>query len=74
MDPKLNNITVFLDRDGTLNHDAGYITSPGDLILFPGVVDAIVRLKQGGSQLVLITNQSGIARKLMTEDDLHLVL
>ena len=73
MQSTLNRITVFLDRDGTLNHDSGYIASPAELILFPGVVDAIVRLNQGGSRVVLITNQSGIARGLMTEDDLRLV-
>ncbi|UCE63787.1 MAG: D-glycero-beta-D-manno-heptose 1,7-bisphosphate 7-phosphatase [Nitrospirota bacterium] len=65
--------TVFLDRDGTLNRDTGYITSPAELNLFPGVVEAIVRLKQGGSRVVIITNQSGIARGLMTEDDLHMI-
>jgi heptosyltransferase-2 len=65
--------TVFLDRDGTLNHDAGYITSPTELVLFPGVVEAIARLKQVGSRVVLITNQSGIARGLMTENDLHMI-
>ena len=65
--------TVFLDRDGTLNRDTGYITSPAELILFPGVVEAIARLKQGGSRVVLITNQSGIARGFMTEDDLLMI-
>lgn len=73
MEPAFNRITVFLDRDGTLNHDTGYITSPDELILFPGVAEAITRLNKSGSPVVLITNQSAIARGLMTEDDLHLI-
>ena len=70
---QLLRATVFLDRDGTLNHDAGYITSPEDLILFPGVVESVARLNQFGCRLVLVTNQSAIGRGLMTEDDLHLI-
>ena len=73
MDPSLDHITVFLDRDGTLNQDSGYITTPNALVLFPGVVGAIARLNQSGSRVVLITNQSGIARGLMTVDDLHMI-
>ena len=46
MDPSLDHITVFLDRDGTLNQDSGYITTPNALVLFPGVVGAIARLNQ----------------------------
>ena len=67
----LHHITVFLDRDGTLNEDAGYITSPDALILFPGVGEAIARLKEGGSRVILVTNQSAIARGLINKDDLH---
>ena len=73
MDTNLEDITVFLDRDGTVNHDSGYITSPTELVLLPGVVEGIARLKQGGSRVVLITNQSGIARGLFTEDDLSMI-
>jgi histidinol-phosphate phosphatase family protein len=73
MDSTSHYITVFLDRDGTLNHDTGYITSPKELDLFPGVVEAIAKLKQRESRVILITNQSGIARGFMTEEDLHLV-
>jgi len=71
MYPPLDTLTVFLDRDGTLNYDSGYITSPEGLILFPGVVEAIARLNQVPSRVVLVTNQSAIARGLMTADDLH---
>ena len=73
MAPSLDNLTVFLDRDGTLNYDSGYITSPDELILFPGVVPAIARLNRSGSRVVLVTNQSGIARGLMTVEDLQVI-
>ena len=73
MAPPFKNITIFLDRDGTLNYDAGYIKSPEELILFPDVVEAMARLKQSGTRVVLITNQSGIARGFLSEDDLHLI-
>ena len=65
--------TIFLDRDGTLNEDTGYVTSPENLTLLPGVVDSVARLNQSGSRLVLVTNQSAIARGFMTVDDLHLI-
>lgn len=66
-------ITVFLDRDGTLNHDHGYVTRPEDLWLFDGVVKAIARLKTIGSRVVLVTNQSAIGRGMMTEADLRAI-
>ena len=68
-----DKITVFVDRDGTLNQDSGYITSPEGLILFPGVVEGIARLNQSGIRVVLVTNQSAIARGLMSIDDLHMI-
>lgn len=37
---------ILVDRDGTLNQDSGYVTSPGQLILFPGVPEAILRLNK----------------------------
>ncbi len=73
MGAQVQRTTVFLDRDGTLNHDSGYITSPEALILFPGVVESIARLNRSGSRLFLVTNQSAIARGLMTVEDLHLI-
>ncbi|MFQ5932412.1 MAG: lipopolysaccharide heptosyltransferase II, partial [Nitrospiraceae bacterium] len=63
---RLNKITVFLDRDGTLNRDSGYIKSPQELELLPGAVEAVERLKRAGARVVLITNQSGIGRGLVS--------
>ncbi len=61
---------VFLDRDGTLNPDPGYISRPEDFELFPWSATAMARLKKAGFLLILITNQSGISRGLITEAQL----
>lgn len=60
---------VFLDRDGTLIRDAHYLRDPARVALLPGVVDALKRCASAGYALVVITNQSGIARGLLTEAD-----
>ena len=70
---RLGKTTIFLDRDGTLNYDTGYVTSPEHLTLFPGVVESVARLNRLGHRLVLVTNQSAIARGYMTVEDLHLI-
>ena len=56
---------VFLDRDGTLNEDPGYLSHPEGLVLFPGARDGLVRLKRAGFVLIIISNQSGVARGLI---------
>lgn len=61
----LAGVTVFLDRDGTLNRDTGYVKTTEEFQLLPGVVEALVRLKQAGARLVVVTNQSGVARGLI---------
>ena len=53
---------VFLDRDGTLMEDTGYVSRPEDVRLFPGVPEALASLKARGYLTVVVTNQSGIAR------------
>ncbi|MGQ0695333.1 MAG: lipopolysaccharide heptosyltransferase II [Nitrospiraceae bacterium] len=69
----LSGFTVFLDRDGTLNLDHGYIRSPDQFELLPGVSQALARLKQAGARLIVVTNQSGIARGLLSLGDLDRV-
>jgi D-glycero-D-manno-heptose 1,7-bisphosphate phosphatase len=67
---------VFLDRDGTINLGAGddsYITAPDQLVLLPDAARAVRALNDAGLTTVLVTNQRGIARGLMTEDDLRLI-
>ena len=62
------NKAVFLDRDGTLNYDPGYLSSPKDLILFSDTGNVLAALKNEYQfKLIVISNQSGIARGLITE-------
>ena len=58
---------VFFDRDGTLMEDAHYCADPALVKVFPGVPDALRRLKDAGFAVFIITNQSGIGRGLITE-------
>lgn len=62
---------VFLDRDDTLVDDPGYIQRPEQVMLLPGAAEALVQLKKMGYLLVVVTNQSGVARGLVTEEDLE---
>ena len=64
---------VYLDRDGVLNRKAPegeYVTSPAQLELLPGALDAVRELSAAGLLVVVVTNQRGIARGHMTEADL----
>jgi D-glycero-D-manno-heptose 1,7-bisphosphate phosphatase len=64
--------TVFLDRDGTINVKApegAYVSRPEDVALLPGAGEAIRRLNDAGVEVVVVTNQRGIARGLMSEVD-----
>jgi D-glycero-D-manno-heptose 1,7-bisphosphate phosphatase len=57
---------VFLDRDGTLIHDADYCSDPKQVRVLDGVAKALPRLKAEGYKLIIITNQSGIGRGFFT--------
>ena len=57
---------VFLDRDGTIMHDADYCSDPKQVQIFPGVPEALRHLKAKGFKLIIITNQSGIGRGFFT--------
>jgi D-glycero-D-manno-heptose 1,7-bisphosphate phosphatase len=61
---------VLLDRDGTINEQIDYVTRPEDLRIIPGAPEAISRLRQAGYILPIVTNQSAIARGLITESEL----
>lgn len=60
---------IFLDRDGTINVDHGYVYEVDRFEFIDGVIDAMRELKEMGFALVLVTNQSGIARGMFTEAD-----
>jgi D-glycero-D-manno-heptose 1,7-bisphosphate phosphatase len=66
-------IAAFLDRDGTIIEDASYVRDPADVVLLPGAADAIRRLNADGIAVMVITNQSGIARGYLDLDDYRLV-
>lgn len=59
---------AFLDRDGVINRDSGYVHRPEDFEFLPGVVEALIALRRAGFLLVVVTNQSGIGRGLYSED------
>jgi D,D-heptose 1,7-bisphosphate phosphatase len=64
---------LFLDRDGTLNVEKGYITHPDQIELAPTVPEALVLAKKLNYRLIVITNQSGIARGFLNEEQLGLI-
>lgn len=59
---------IFLDRDGTLNVDHGYVHEIDNFQFIDGTIEALQELKKMGFALVVVTNQSGIARGMFTED------
>ena len=64
---------VFVDRDGTLNEDIGYVSTPDELILYPWAAEAVRLINEAGLLAVVITNQSGVARRMYTEEALDAI-
>lgn len=64
---------VFIDRDGTLIEDADYLSSPEEIRILPGSIPGLQRLHQAGYLIVIVTNQSAVARGLISEDQLGLI-
>ncbi len=64
---------VFLDRDGTINREIGYLYKIEDFEFLPGVPEAIRLLNESGYQVVVVTNQAGIARGYYRENDVDLL-
>jgi len=65
------NKAVFLDKDGTIIEDVGYLSSPNDLKLIPGSAEAIGLLNKSGYKVIVVSNQAGIAKGYLTEDVLQ---
>lgn len=65
------NVAVFLDRDDTIIEDPGYINDPAQIKLLGGVVESLRRLQKMGFKLVVVTNQSGVARGIVSEEVLE---
>ena len=64
---------IFLDRDGTLIVETGYLSEPEKVELIPGAGEAVRRLTKGGFELFIVTNQSGIGRGYYTEGQMRAV-
>lgn len=64
---------VFVDRDGTIIHDADYCSSAEQVQVFDGAAAALRQLKQAGFKIIVITNQSGIGRGFFTENEYRAV-
>jgi D-glycero-D-manno-heptose 1,7-bisphosphate phosphatase len=70
----MEQAAVFLDRDNTVVEDPGYLADPNQVKLLPGAAEAIHRWNEAGYRVVMVTNQSGLARGLITEaqlEDIH---
>jgi len=66
----MSNKAIFLDRDNTLIEDPGYINNPDQVKLLDGVPEALIELKSMGYKLIVVSNQSGVARGIVTEKTL----
>jgi D-glycero-D-manno-heptose 1,7-bisphosphate phosphatase len=65
---------VFIDRDGTLNEEVGYLCRPEDVVLIPGAREALARLNAQGIPVLVVTNQAGIGRGRYGWDAFHAVM
>ena len=72
--PEPPNRALFLDRDGVINEETGYLIDPADVRFVPGLFPLLRSAQQLGYGLVVVTNQSGIARGLYTEADFHALM
>ena len=67
----MNQRALFLDRDGVINQEIGYLYLPEDVAFVPGIFDLCRHAQALGYALVVVTNQSGIARGLYTTAQFH---
>lgn len=67
------NKAVFLDRDGVINKEIGYVFRVEDFILTNDIIPALKKLQEAGYIFIVITNQSGIAKELYTHEDVETV-
>jgi D-glycero-D-manno-heptose 1,7-bisphosphate phosphatase len=68
---------IFLDRDGTMNEDVGYLSELSQLTLYPWTVDAVRLFNHAGYAVVVVTNQGGIGRRMIRPEfvgELHAVI
>jgi D,D-heptose 1,7-bisphosphate phosphatase len=68
------NVAVFFDRDGVLNEEVSYVTKVSELAVYPFAAEAVRRVNETGMLAIVVTNQAGIARGLLSEaalEDIH---
>ena len=68
---RFSNKCLFLDRDGIINKDVGYAYRPDQIDFIPDIFKLCRRFQQSGYKIIVVTNQSGIARSYYTEMDLY---
>ena len=68
------NRAVFLDRDGVIIKEKGFVFEPDDVVLVDAAAEAIIRMSSMGLKIVVLTNQSGIGRGLFNEESYKKVL
>jgi histidinol-phosphate phosphatase family protein len=71
--PNIHRPAAFLDRDGTLIPDRGFLGDPAGVELLEGTIQALADLRDAGFRIVAVTNQSGISRGLISWDQYHAV-
>ena len=71
--PAKVSLAVFLDRDGTINEDVGYLHEPEKLKFLPNVFEGVKKMRDMGYKIVVITNQSGIGLGYFTNEDFYSV-
>jgi D-glycero-D-manno-heptose 1,7-bisphosphate phosphatase len=64
---------LFLDRDGTLIEDADYLSRIDQVRLIPGCIDAVARARSAGYRIIVVTNQSGVARGYFPESQIAII-
>lgn len=67
----MSDPALFLDRDGVVNHEIGYLIRPEDVAWVPGIFSLCRTARELGYRLVIVTNQAGIARGFYTEQQYH---
>jgi len=67
------NRALFLDRDGTVIEECGYLKDPALVRFLPGAADALAALASQGWKIVIVSNQSGVGRGLITPDQMEAV-
>ena len=69
----MQNKAVFLDRDGTINIDPGFLSDPNNITFFEGVIEGLQLLQKNSFSLYIISNQSGVGRGYFSLEQLDLV-